>query len=66
MFLMSLNVGTKFQANMFAIVKVFASEEVSWGERLRDTIRRQEGIQPKHHIGHKMNKHEVRDPFERE
>ena len=66
MFLVSLNVGTKFQVDMFAIVKVFAIEEVSWGERLRHTIRGQEGIQPKHRIGHKMNNHEARDSFKSE
>ena len=67
MFLMSLNVvGTEFQADMFVIVKVFAGEEVSWGERLRHTIRGWEGIQPKHRIGYNMNKHYARDSFKRE
>ena len=66
MFLMSLNISTEFQVDMFVIVKVFASEEVSWGERLRHTIRGREGIQPQHCIGHKMNKHDARDSFKRE
>ena len=65
MFLMSLNIGTKFQLDMFPIIKVFPSEEVSRGERLRHTIRGQEGIQPKHCIAHKMNKHDARAAFER-
>ena len=65
MFLMSLNVGTEFQAYMFLIIKVFSGQEVAWGERLRHTIRGWEGIQPEHGIAHKVNKHGARDAFKR-
>ena len=63
MFLMGLNICTKFVMNMFAIIEVFASYEVPQGERVRDAVRRWEGIQPKHCISDKMNNHEARNLF---
>ena len=41
-FLMGLDVPTKFEMNMFLIIKMFPSQQVVQGESVRGTIRMQE------------------------
>ena len=66
MFLVSLDIGAELQPDVLSIIKVFPGKEVAGTQGLRHSIRGRDGIQPKHGIPNKMNKHDTWDAFERE
>ena len=63
-FLMSLDIATEFKVNVFAIVKVFAGQQIPWQESVRGPASVRKGIEPEHCIGNKVNEHKAWNTFE--
>ena len=65
-FLVSLDVFTKFEASVFVVVDFPAGHEICWGVIVDCGIPRWKGIKPENGVANQSGKHSLRDVTKRE
>ena len=64
-FLVSLYISAEFKANVFAIVKVFAGQEITRRKSIGCTVGMRKSVEPEHCIGDKAYEHDAGNTFKR-
>jgi hypothetical protein len=65
-FLVSLNIASKLEVNMFVVVEMFAGEKVAGRKGVRHAVSMWERIEPKYSITDQAYDHETWDLLKRE
>jgi hypothetical protein len=63
MFFVHLYVCTKLEANVLVIIQMFAGQEITWREGVRNSVCMRKCVQPENGVGDETNQNQARDPL---